>query len=39
MEALVSLYRHTVSGPPGLSIATVHGPSAIYERGQGLGFR
>ena len=35
MEATVSLYRHTVSGPPG----TVHGPSAIYERGQGLGFR
>ena len=27
-----------ISGPPGLSIATVHGPPAIYERGQGLGF-
>ena len=30
---------HTISGPPGLSIATVHGPPAIYKRGQGLGFR
>ena len=29
---------HTISGPPGLSIATVHGPPAIYEGGQGLGF-
>ena len=27
-----------ISGPPGLSIATVHGPPTIYERGQGLGF-
>ena len=26
------------SSPPGLSIATVHGPPTIYERGQGLGF-
>ena len=27
-----------ISGPPGLSMATVHGPPAIYERGHGLGF-
>ena len=33
-----SLYCHTISGPSGLSIATVHGPPAIYERGQGVGF-
>ena len=25
--------------PPGLSIATVHGPPTVYKRGQGLGFR
>ena len=29
---------HNLSGPPGLSIATVHSPPTIYERGQGLGF-
>ena len=30
---------HTIiSGPPGLSIATVHGPPAIYARDRGLGF-
>ena len=30
-----------ISGPlsPGLSMATVHGPPAIHEKDQGLGFR